>query len=366
MSAGMSAWAICRKDLLLWLRRPLMIAVSLAIPVSYTLVVFLGAAATSREPAAVVNLDHGPAGAALTRAIIRSGVFQVYVTSPAKARQMYDGMLAAAVITIPADMSRLVAEHRQAPVSVLDDNMNMDLEGDVHRAVPDAIVTYYASQGTRSPMRVTVAEHLLRGTDIQLYQYSVLPVIILIVTVTGLMTSGMSAATEFEQHTVKELLGAPIARGAIITGKMAAGWVFTTGLAAAMLAAGDVTGFIHLHGRYWLTALTAITLSAAFAAGAGVAIGTWAQRKQPVTVAATIAAVQLFALSGGVGVIWFEPGWLQRIAAGDPLTYGIHALQEAVFYNSSAGFARDTAVLAVTAVLAATAGTLAMRREVRA
>lgn len=359
----MRAWAICRKDLRLWLMRPLLIAASLAVPVSYTLVVFFGAAATSREPAAVVNLDRGPAGAELTQAVIDAGVFRVYVTSAAHARQMYDKLQVAAVITFPRDLTRMVRAHERVQVGVLDNNLNMDLKGDVDRSVPDAIVTYYQEKGPRSPMRVTVAEHLLRGADIQLYQYSVLPVIILIVTVTGVITSGMSAAGEFEAKTVKALLCAPVARSTIIIGKMAAGWLFTTVLALAMLVAGTLTGFIHLHGRYWLTALATIALSAAFSAGLGVAIGTWAQRKQPVTIASTIAAVQLFALSGGIGVIFFEPMWLQRIAAFDPLTYGIHALQAAVFYDTTAGFLRDMSVLAAAAAVAAVAGTLAMRRK---
>ena len=99
-----------------------------------------------------------------------------------------------------------------------------------------------------------------------------------------------------------------------------------------------------------------IALSSAFAAGTGIAIGTWFQRRQPVSVAATIAAVEAFALAGGLGVIFFEPVWLQRIAVYDPLTYAIHGLQQAVFYASASGFASDVAVLALSAVAAAVAG----------
>ena len=79
--------------------------------------------------------------------------------------------------------------------------------------------------------------------------------------------------------------------------------------------------------------------------------------------AATIAAVELFALAGGLGVIFFEPVWLQRIAVYDPLTYAIHALQQAVFYASSFGFRLDCAVLAASAAAALIIGSLAMRRQ---
>src|SRR5215472_15256449 len=119
-------WAICRNDLTLWLRRPLQILGALLVPVSYTLVVFLGAQATSQEPVAVVNLDHGPVGAQLVRAMHDAGVFRIHLTSPARARKLYDSLQVAAIITIPPGESRLVAAHERAPVNVAIDNLNLD------------------------------------------------------------------------------------------------------------------------------------------------------------------------------------------------------------------------------------------------
>ena len=357
-------WAICRKDLALWLRRPLQILGSLLVPVSYTLVVFLGSQATSLEPVAVVNLDHGPVGAQLVRAMNNAGVFRLNLTSPVRALRMYNSFHAAAIITIGADESRLVAAHERAPVNVLIDNLNLDFTSDIRRAVPDAITTYYAGLGRASPIKITIAQHDLRRHDVQLYQYSVLPVIILIVTVNGIIAAGMAAAGEFERRTVKELLFAPASSITIVTGKMLAGFLATFFLAAAMLVFGAVTGLTRPPTvTLWLTSLVVIALSSAFAAGTGIAIGTWFQRRQPVSVAATIAAVEAFALAGGLGVIYFEPLWLQRIAVYDPLTYAIHGLQQAVFYASASGFARDVAVLAISAAAATAAGSLALRRE---
>ncbi len=358
------AWAICRKDLTLWLRRPLQIVGALLVPVSYTLVVFLGARATSQEPVAVVNLDRGPVGAQLTRAIRTAGVFRVSLTSPQRAREMYGSLQVAAIITIPADESQRVAAHERAPVSVRINNLNLDFTSDIRRAVPDAITAYYQGLGRASPVRITIAEHDLRHHDVQLYQYSVLPVIILIVTVNGIIAAGMAAAGEFERRTVKELLFAPARGLSIVAGKMLAGFLATFSLAAAMLAFGAVTGLTRPASvSLWLASLAVIALSSAFAAGTGIAIGTWFQRRQPVSVAATIAAVEAFALAGGLGVIFFEPPWLQRIAVFDPLTYAIHGLQQAVFYASASGFLHDVTVLGISAAAAAAAGSLALRRE---
>ncbi len=111
MRFAAAVWAICRRDLALWRRRPVQILGSVLLAASCGAAVIMGAQATSREPAAVVNMDHGPAGRALTRSIISSGVLNVYVTSPARARRMYRDLSVAAVITIPPGLSQRVARH---------------------------------------------------------------------------------------------------------------------------------------------------------------------------------------------------------------------------------------------------------------
>jgi len=63
-------------------------------------------------------------------------------------------------------------------------------------------------------------------------------------------------------------------------------------------------------------------------------------------------------------VLAFEPDWLQNIAAFVPLTYGRHALEQAVFYSASDQFALDMTVLALSALAALVLGTLSMRRGI--
>jgi ABC-type transport system involved in multi-copper enzyme maturation permease subunit len=117
----------------------------------------------------------------------------------------------------------------------------------------------------------------------------------------GILQSRTAAAREYERETIKELLLSP-ARGAIIAGKVIA-----------------------------------------------VAIN---------------VAIYLFFLSGGIGVLAFEPIWLQNIAAFVPLTYGRHALEQAVFYSASDQFVRDVAVLALSTLVAVGLGIFSMRRGI--
>jgi ABC-type multidrug transport system permease subunit len=63
-----------------------------------------------------------------------------------------------------------------------------------------------------------------------------------------------------------------------------------------------------------------------------------------------------------MGVLAFEPVWLQNIAAFVPLTYGDHALQMALFYNSADLLGRDVLVLGVSSLIALVLGTVMVRR----
>jgi ABC-2 type transport system permease protein len=359
-----AVWKICKKDLRVWLSMRVLIAATFLVPLSYLLVEYLGAAAVGRNPVAIVNLDHGPIGAKIVQSIINADVFRVRIAGSEQAATLYRQLDVAAIITIPPDFSRHVQAHERAPIQIEVNNLNLDLTNDIRRAVPDAITRYYETQGRKSPISVRITEQLLRPQDIALFQYAVLPTILLLITTSGVITSGLAATLEWEKRTMKELLLSPIGHGPVIVGKTLAGFITTTILGVAMLVVGAALGWTRPAGLYWLSTLLIIALGSLFSSGLGIAIGAFFQRQQPVIFCSTVVAVYLFALAGGVGVIFFEPEWLQVIAAYDPLTYAIHALQMAVFYHSSDQLLRDVVVLAGTAAGAISLGSLTMRREI--
>ena len=108
-----AGWAVCMTDLRIWLRRPWQVVGTLLVPLSYTLVAVLGSAATAANPVAVVNADHGPAGAQIAAAIVSADVFRVSEVSAPAARQMYADNQVAAIITIPADTTAMIDSHQQ-------------------------------------------------------------------------------------------------------------------------------------------------------------------------------------------------------------------------------------------------------------
>ena len=358
-------WVILRKELRVWLRQRTTMAATILPPLVFLLIQALGAEAVGRSPVALVVEDSGRQGAAIAQAIRDADVFRLQEVDSAQAQALLKDLEVVAIVTIPADFSARMDANQPASVDVLVNNLNLDFTNDIRRAVPDAITQYYQAQGSSSPVKITMNESDLRQRDIEMFQYSVLPSILLLLTISALISGGIATAREWEKSTVKELLLSPAPGGAIIAGKVLAGFVTSFLLGILVLGAAFVLGWIYPTGIYWLTTLLIVALTALMASGLGVAIGAAVRRIMPVIAISIIVALYLFFLSGGIGVLAFEPDWLQRIAAFIPLTYGNHALQMALFYNSADLFGRDMIVLAGCSIAALVAGSLVIRRQVR-
>jgi ABC-2 type transport system permease protein len=160
------------------------------------------------------------------------------------------------------------------------------------------------------------------------------------------------------------MLLAPIPGQAIILGKVLAGFTVTFLLGLLMLSLGAALDWIRPAGAEWLVTLLIIALVAFMGTGLGVAAGAALQRIQPVTGLSIMTSFYLFFLAGGIGVLAFSPAWLQTVAVYNPLAYGVHALQMAVFYSSTDQLGRDVLVLSLCSLGALGLGALSMRRSI--
>jgi ABC-2 type transport system permease protein len=357
-----AVWTICNKDLRVWLRHPSNVAITVLPALALLAVSALSAGAVGRSPVALVTLDHATLGQQMAQVIHQADLFRVRDATPAEAQALYNNLDVVAILTIPANFTEAVEAQAPAHIEVQINNLNTDFTNDIRRAVPDAITQFYQQQGGKSPIQVTLSEQNLRRQDIQLFQYSAMPLIILLLVVSGLVSSSLAAAGEWETRTIKELLLSPASNAAIITGKVLTGFVTTLTLGVLVLGVGSLLGWVQPTGVYWLPVLLMIALVALFSAGLGVALGALLQRIQSVGSAAIVIALYLFFLTGGTAVLAFDPAWLQTVATFVPLYYGRHALEMAIFYQSSDQLGRDVLVLAASALLTVGLGILAMRR----
>jgi ABC-2 type transport system permease protein len=356
--------SICRNTITVWLRNRSLIAASLLPPIAFLFAGFYAAAAVSHSPVALVNLDPGAEGTRMAAIFHSSDLFRLTDTNPERAQILLKNLRVAAVITIPADFSDRVRKRQAVPVSYEINNLNLDFTNDIRRSVPTAITQFYASQTVKNPIAVSMQEQDLRRIDIQLFQYEVMPVLILMILITGLVNTAVSTAREYELKTVKEILLSPVSDTAIVTGKILAG--FFIGLGCGLVEVGIclALGWIHSpRWQYWVVALGIIALTALLSACAGFAVGVKVKKIQAAHALATNAALPLFFLAGGVGVLAFEPHWLQNVALFVPLTYANHALQMAMFYGSHDALGRDLVVLVGVTLIVAGIAAAALKKS---
>jgi ABC-type multidrug transport system permease subunit len=357
-----TVWTICKKDIRVWLRQPSNVAITVLPALALLFIDALSAGAIGRSPVALVTLDQGSQGQQMAQVIRQADLFRVTDATPSQAQALYNNLDVVAIVTIPANFTQAVEAHQPAHIEVEINNLNTDFTNDIRRAVPAAITVYYQQQGGASPITIMIQERDLRRQDIQIFQYSAMPLLLLLLVISGVVSSSLAAAGEWETRTIKELLLSPASNSAIITGKVLTGFVTTMGLGVLVLGMGYLLGWVEPVGIYWLSVLLILGLVALFSAGLGVALGALLQRIQSVGSAAIIIALYLFFLTGGTAVLAFDPAWLQTIATYVPLYYGRHALEMALFYQSSDQLDRDVAVLAASALLTVGLGILAMRR----
>lgn len=359
-----AVWTILRHDLRIWVQQPINMTATLVPALCFLLITAVGSSAVGHSPIALVTLDHSSKGQLMQQIFQDADTFRVTDATPEQAQALFKNIQVVAIITIPADFTQRVEAHQQSPIDMQVNNLNTDFTNDIRAAIPDAITQFYAAQGNNSDLKVQMQEHDLRAQDIELFQYTLVPIVILLLTMSGVVNSGLATAREWESLTVKELLFAPIARSAIIVGKVLAGFLTTLVLGVVIMVVGNLAGWIHLEGIYWFNAIMIVGLIALMGAGIGVAMGAILQRLQPVISLGLNVVLYLFFLSGGVGVLAFLADWLQSVGSFIPLSYGRHALEMAVFYSSSELLGRDVAVLGGSALVALVLGFLAMRREV--
>jgi ABC-2 type transport system permease protein len=358
--------AIVRKDIGVWLRQPATMASTVLPAVSLLVILFFFQQAVGRNPVAIVVQDTGPQAQELVKILSDSDAFKIAMITTAQqnAEVALKQLKVAAVITIPSNFDAAFDSHKPDPVNIHINNLNLDFTNDLRRSLPAAIAEFYASknnhnEGISGPIRIHVKETDSRGQDIELLRFELVPNLVLLLTTAGIINAGAATAREWEDSTIKELLLAPISKTSIIAGKLLAGWITTLLIAAVVLVIGAASGYLRPEDPiYWISTVAIVLLIALASAGLGVTVGAFARRFQRVTAIGIPLSIDLFFLSGGITVAAFLPVWLQTTAHFVPTFYGTHALDMAIFYNSSEGLVQDVAVLGVTALVATSLGVL--------
>jgi ABC-type multidrug transport system permease subunit len=356
--------SIAWKDLSIWLRRPVAILTTLVPTIMYVLVVYYISVDVGTPPIAVVAPVRGPAADQLVSNLRNDGGFRATVESAGEARRQLADMDVAAVVTIPATLGSERTGRSAAPVTIKMNNLNADIANDLRRSLAFSVTAYNTASG--SPPPISVEEHHTYAESFSLAQFRLLPGLILILSIAGIVNTGLATCQEFEGKTFKELVLAPAATWSLVAGKIMGGWLTTLLIAAFIWAIGLTTGLYAPTGLYLLPALLMTAVVGLAASCVGVAMGAALRQFQLVTSLSVTVALYLFFAAGGVSVFGFLPHALQDITTYDPLYYGIHALVQSVLISSLHDYLRDLAVVLAFALAAAGLSTAVLRRRVMA
>jgi ABC-2 type transport system permease protein len=143
------------------------------------------------------------------------------------------------------------------------------------------------------------------------------------------ISAGASIVWDRESGFLREMLVAPVRRGALLAGKCLGGATVATGHGVVVLACA---GLIHIPYRAGLFALLlgelALTAFAMTVLGAVVAVTV--RRARTFTTVLSVLMTPLIFLSGLMFPVGAMPAWMSWLSLADPLTYAVDAMRRTV------------------------------------
>ncbi len=372
-----SIFTMARIDLSVWRRTRWVIAAALVPPLGMAVLVAMLTVAVSRQPVALVVLDHSPQAEAMAD-IIRSDTdtYALQQTSLAGARTMLARQEVCAIIVIPRGFGRNLGS-ADAKLDLTLNNIDYDFSDDIRRSISRSVAEYDAPQlgvalarsGTTqtvpNPYRVDIDEHDLRQTNVDFLHYQIVPVLLLLIINVGMLSSAVMASRDRERGTDRVLTLAPVSPSARIIGRLLAGMIITFGVLIPTTAILVLTHQIAPPNGHWPAVFGVLALTTLFAVSLGTFLGASIRRSATVALSGVILASYLFFLGGGFTTIAFLPDWLRQVSRIVPTRYAIDALRQALFYPNLLGVAHNLVVVAGFAVATLVASVAVLRRGAR-
>jgi ABC-2 type transport system permease protein len=167
------------------------------------------------------------------------------------------------------------------------------------------------------------------------YRTFMFPGIVGMTVMTTSIFSAVSIVWDREFGFLREMLVAPVRRGAIVLGKCLGGATVATAQGAVVLL---LAGLVHVPYSpvLMVTLLGVMALSAFTLTALGVVLASRIQRLEAFGVVVQFFVMPMFLLSGALFPLTRLPGWLQVLTRLDPLTYAVDPMRRAVFSHVTA------------------------------
>ncbi len=173
----------------------------------------------------------------------------------------------------------------------------------------------------------TLVQGSIPGVDFRTFMYP--GMISMTVIMTGMFSAG-SIVWDREFGFLREMLVAPVGRGAIVVGKCLGGAIVATGQGIIILAMAGLVGVPY--DPVLIVTLLAEMFLAAFAITAfGVTLAARMKNMQTFFGVMQMAIMPMLFLSGAMFPLSNLPSWLHVLTTVNPLTYAVDPMRQAVF-----------------------------------
>lgn len=345
MGMPMRMLAVMDRDLKKFRRNPLVLAMSVVMPILYLLILgnsFQGK--LTRLPLAVVRGADGPASRMLLENLraVATGPKTIQLVILANQQQALTGVRNGdykAALIIPSDFSRRRAQQNRPEIGLFLDNTDAISAASIEAAVNGALHAVgqdyvpVREKGTESYLR---AVNLYRQVD---YFQSLVPGVVIMAVFLGSLTTGAFNLVMDRFLGVDEsYMLTPLTKTDIVGGLIVSGLCITTCIALLIFALSIlITGITFQHFlRQSFFILTIIVLTTVGLMGLMFLILGRFSHPRIVGILSGFLNVILFFPSGAIYPVASFPDWLRGFAGVNPEAYAVHALK-AVLYKD-AGF----------------------------
>jgi ABC-2 type transport system permease protein len=165
------------------------------------------------------------------------------------------------------------------------------------------------------------------GVDYRTFMYP--GMISMTVIMTGMFSAG-SIVWDREFGFLREMLVAPVSRGAIVVGKCLGGAIVATGQGVVILAMAGLVG-VPYSPTLFVTLLAEMFLAAFTITAFGVMLAARMKNMQTFFGLMQMAIMPMMFLSGAMFPLANLPSWLHVLTVVNPMTYAVDPMREAVF-----------------------------------
>ncbi|GAA3540408.1 ABC transporter permease [Nonomuraea rosea] len=165
------------------------------------------------------------------------------------------------------------------------------------------------------------------GVDYRTFMYP--GMISMTVIMTGMFSAG-SIVWDREFGFLREMLVAPVSRGAIVVGKCLGGAIVATGQGVVILAMAGLVG-VPYSPTLFVTLLAEMFLAAFTITAFGVMLAARMKNMQTFFGLMQMAIMPMMFLSGAMFPLANLPSWLHVLTVVNPMTYAVDPMRQAVF-----------------------------------